>query len=159
MIGPGGGKTVVGGGREPTFWHPSMSETPPKLLSSGNPQIPKGDGNEPVQAYIAAMPGWKSDLGRRLDRIVETAFPAVRKAVKWNTPLYGKEDGWFFAMYCYKNHVQLTFMQGASLDPVPPVASKVAGTRYVKIREGDELNEAQIADWLRQAVRLPGVRM
>lgn len=134
-------------------------ETPPKLLSSGNPQIAKGEGDGPVQAWIAAVPGWKRDLGRRLDDIVEEVFPAVRKAVKWNTPLYGKEDGWFFAMYCYRNHLQLTFMQGALLDPVPPVVSKVAGTRYVKIREDDGLDEAQIADWLRQAVQLPGVRM
>ncbi|NDV87728.1 DUF1801 domain-containing protein [Aurantimonas aggregata] len=136
-----------------------MNETPPKLLSSGNPQIPKGDGDGPVQAWIAAAPGWQGDIGRRLDRIVEDVFPAVRKAVKWNTPLYGKDDGWFFAMYCYRRYVQLTFMQGTSLDPVPPVASKVAGTRYVNIREADELDAAQIADWLRQAVQLPGVRL
>lgn len=134
-------------------------ETPTRLLSSGNPQIPRGDGNGPVQAYVAAMPGWKSDIGRRLDRIVEEAFPAARKAVRWNTPLYGKEDGWFFAMYCYRQYVQLTFMQGAALDPVPPVASKVAGTRYLKIHETDGLDEAQIADWVRQAVHLPGVKL
>ena len=134
-------------------------ETPPKLLSSGNPQIAKGEGDGPVQAYIAAMPGWKQEIGRRLDRIVADEFPAVRKAVKWNTPLYGKADGWFLALYCYRHHVQLTFMQGTSLDPVPPVASKVAGTRYLNIRESDELDEAQIADWVRQAVQLPGVRL
>lgn len=131
----------------------------PRLLSSGNPQIPKGEGNGPVQAYIAAMPGWKSDIGRRLDQIVERAYPTVQKAVKWNTPLYGKADGWFFAMYCYKKYVQLTFMQGTSLEPVPPVASKVAGTRYVNIHENDQLDEAQIADWVQQAVNLPGAKL
>lgn len=133
--------------------------TEPRLLSSGNPQIPKGDGDAPVQAYIAAMPGWKSGIGRRLDSIVVQAFPEVRKAVKWNTPLYGKEDGWFFAMYCYRKYVQLTFMQGASLQPMPPVASKVEGTRYLNIFEQDTLDEAQIADWVEQAVKLPGVRL
>ncbi|WP_343040565.1 DUF1801 domain-containing protein [Nitratireductor arenosus] len=131
----------------------------PKLLSSGNPQISKGEGNAPVQAYIAAMPGWKSDIGRRLDQIVERTYPAVRKAVKWNTPLYGKEDGWFLAMYCYRKYVQLTFMRGTSLEPVPPVASKVEGTRYVNFHENDALDEARIADWVRQASCLPGAKL
>lgn len=131
----------------------------PKLLSSGNPQIPKGDGDGPVQAYIAAMPGWKRDIGRRVDALVERAFPEVRKAVKWNTPLYGKDDGWFFSMYCYKRYVQLTFMRGTSLSPVPPKSSKVEGTRYFSIYEDDELDEALIEDWVRQACRLPGVSL
>ncbi len=131
-------------------------KTQPRLLSSGNPQIPKGEGDAPVQAYIAAMPGWKSEIGRRLDEIVVRVFPGVKKAVKWNTPLYGKEDGWFFAMYCYKKYVQLTFMRGTSLTPVPPGTSKVEGTRYFSIHEDDDLDEAQIADWLRQAIALPG---
>ncbi|WP_411817335.1 DUF1801 domain-containing protein [Hyphococcus sp. DH-69] len=130
-----------------------------KLLSSGNPQIPKGDGDAPVQAYIAAMPGWKSDIGRRIDDIVNQNFPAIQKAVKWNTPLYGKEDGWFMAMYCYKKYVQLTFMRGTSLTPVPPVPSKVDGTRYLNIYEDDELDQEQIADWVRQASKLPGVKL
>lgn len=128
----------------------------PRLLSSGNPQIPKGEGDAPVQAYIAAMPGWKSGVGRRLDAIVERVFPGVKKAVKWNTPLYGKDDGWFFAMYCYKKYIQLTFMRGTSLTPVPPGTSKMEGTRYFSIHEDDDLDEAQITDWLRQAITLPG---
>ena len=131
----------------------------PKLLSSGNPQIPKGDGDGPVQAYIAAMPGWKSDIGRRLDAIVEQAFPEVTKAVKWNTPLYGKDDGWIFSMYCYKRYVQLTFMRGTSLSPVPPKSSKTEETRYLDIHEEDELDERQIEEWIRQASRLPGVTL
>lgn len=136
----------------------STSDTP-KLLSSGNPQIPKGDGDAPVQAYIAAMPGWKRDVGVRLDAIVERVFPQVRKAVRWNTPLYGREDGWFFAIYCYKTYVQLTFMRGDSLRPVPPKASRVEGTRYFDIHENDELDEDRLADWLRQASSLPGVKL
>jgi hypothetical protein len=131
-------------------------KTQPRLLSSGNPQIPKGEGDAPVQAYIAAMPGWKSDIGRRLDEIVVRVFPGVKKAVKWNTPLYGKDDGWFFAMYCYKKYIQLTFMRGTSLTPMPPGSSKMEGTRYFSIHEDEALDEAQIADWLRQAVTLPG---
>jgi hypothetical protein len=131
-------------------------KTQPRLLSSGNPQIPKGEGDAPVQAYIAAMPGWKSDIGRRLDKIVVRVFPGVKKAVKWNTPLYGKDDGWFFAMYCYKKYIQLTFMRGTSLTPMPPGSSKMEGTRYFSIHEDEALDEAQIADWLRQAVTLPG---
>lgn len=137
-----------------------MSNTAtPKLLSSTNPQIPKGDGNEPVQAYIAAMPEWKSAIGRRIDTLVEQVFPTVRKAVKWNTPLYGKEDGWFLAMYCYKKYVQITFMQGTSLTPVPPLTSKVEGIRYLNIHEDDQLDEAQLTDWIRQASGLPGKKL
>ncbi|MDS1135279.1 DUF1801 domain-containing protein [Nitratireductor indicus] len=137
-----------------------MSEkSEPKLLSSGNPQIPKGEGNAPVQMYIAAMPGWKNGIGRRVDAIVERVFPEVRKAVKWNTPLYGKEDGWFLAMYCYRKYVQLTFMSGTALLPMPSKASKVKGTRYLDIHEDDGLDEAQIAAWIEQAIRLPGVRL
>jgi hypothetical protein len=129
----------------------------PKLLSSGNPQIPKGEGNVP--AYISAMPGWKSHIGIRIDGIVEQVFPGVQKAVKWNTPLYGKEDGWFLAMYCYKKYVQLTFMRGTSLTPVPPMGSKVEGVRYFNIYEGDDLDERQIADWVKQASTHPGKKL
>ena len=129
----------------------------PVLLSSGNPQIAKGDGDAPVQAYIAAMPGWKSDIGRRLDALVERSVPGVHKAVKWNTPLYRiKDEGWFFAIYCYKKYVQLTFFRGTSLKPVPPGASKNKETRYFNIHEDDELDEAQIGDWVKQASELPG---
>jgi hypothetical protein len=131
----------------------------PELTSSGNPRIPKGDGDAPVQAYIDAMPGWKSDVGRRADAIVQRVFPAVRKAVKWNTPLYGKDDGWFLSMHCYTNHVQLAFLNGASLTPLPPKASKVEGVRYLDIREGDELDEDRIAAWIEQASGLPGAKL
>lgn len=133
-------------------------KTEPVLLSSGNPQIAKGEGDVPVQQYIAAMPDWKHDIGRRVDDIVSEVFPDVRKAVKWNTPLYGKEDGWFLAMYCYKKYVQLTFMRGTSLDPVPPVSSKTEGTRYLNIYETDEWNAAQITDWIKQSLALPGTQ-
>ena len=104
-----------------------------KILSSGNPQIAKGYGDGVVQRYIAAMPGWKSAVGRRIDQLVMEAFPAAEKAVKWNTALFGKEDGWFMALYCYRRYVQLTFMQGSALDPVPPVPSKSGNTRYLNI--------------------------
>ncbi|WP_227270981.1 DUF1801 domain-containing protein [Roseobacter weihaiensis] len=131
----------------------------PTHSSSTNPYIPKGDGDEAVQAYISAMPGWKSTLGKQIDTIVENAFPKVRKQVRWNTPFYGKDDGWFLAMYCYKNYVQITFMTGSSLDPVPPKASKVEGTRYLDIHEDDVLDKAQLADWVRQALTLPGQQL
>ncbi|MFD1912219.1 DUF1801 domain-containing protein [Halodurantibacterium flavum] len=136
-----------------------MQDDAPKLLSSGNPQIPKGDGEGPVHAYIEAMPGWKRGVGERLDRIVTQSFPAVRKAVRWNTPLYGKEDGWFFSIYCYRNHVQLTFMRGTDLVPVPPGASKVEGVRYLNIAEGDALDEDLLTEWITQSARLPGVKL
>jgi len=133
-----------------------MTEAP-KLLSSGNPQIPKGNGDAPVQAYIAAMPGWKSAIGARIDGIVVAVCPDVEKAVKWNTPLWGRGAGWFLAMYCYKNYVQLTFFRGTSLSPVPPKASKTEGTRYFEIREDDAVDWAQVTEWIRQASALPGV--
>lgn len=130
---------------------------PVKLLSSGNPQIAKADGNAPVEAYINAMPGWKRDVGRQLDAIVVRAVPKVRKAVKWNTPLYGVEGkGFFFAFYCFTHYVQVTFFSGTSLRPVPPKASKVDGTRYFEIREGDEIDAAQMSKWMKQAAALPG---
>ncbi len=132
----------------------------PVLLSSGNPQIAKGMGDAPVQAYIAAMPGWKSDVGRRLDALVERLVPGVRKAVKWNTPLFGVEDNsWFLAMYCYKKYVQLTFFRGTSLRPLPPQASKQNETRYFNIYEEDVLDEARIGDWIKQASKLPGEKL
>ena len=132
---------------------------PPKFLSSGNPQIAKGDGDGPVQAYLAAMPGWKSALGHRLNAIVAEVYPDARKAVRWNTPLYGKEDGWFFAFYCYKSYVQITFFRGVDLVPLPPVGSKVEGARYLNIYEEDALDEALIAAWISQATKLPGATL
>ena len=132
----------------------------PVLLSGGNPQIAKGDGDGPVQAYIAAMPGWKSDVGRRLDALVEETMPGVAKAVKWNSPFYGKAgDGWFLSYHCFAKYIKLTFFRGTALDPVPPVASKTAQTRYFHIHEGEELDEALLAGWIRQAASLPGERL
>lgn len=131
----------------------------PNLSSSGNPKIAKGDGDAPVKAYLDAMPGWKSGVGHRLDKIVVRSLPDVRKAVRWNTPLYGKDDGWFFAMFCYKKYVQLTFFRGEDLIPVPPKGSKVEGVRYFNIHESDAWDEAMMADWMAQAIKLPGVKL
>lgn len=132
----------------------------PVLLSGGNPQIAKGYGDGPVQAYIAAMPGWKSDVGRRLDALVEQTVPGVAKAVKWNSPFYGREgDGWFLSYHCFAKYIKLTFFRGAALDPVPPVASKTAETRYFHIHEGEALDEALLSGWIRQAAALPGERL
>lgn len=130
---------------------------PVKLLSGGNPQIAKGDGDAPVRAYIAAMPGWKRDLGERLDALIERAAPGVRKAVKWNSPFYGIEGrGWFLSFHVFTKYVKVAFFRGASLRPVPPGASKNKDTRYLDIREGDPLDEAQFAAWVKQAAALPG---
>ena len=127
-----------------------------KLLSGGNPQIPKGDGDAPVQAYIAAMPGWKNDVGRRLDALIVGAVPGVHKAVKWNSPFYGVEGkGWFLAYHCFNQYVKVTFFSGTSLKPVPPGESKTENTRYYDIHEG-ELDEKQFVKWVKQAAKLPG---
>ena len=127
------------------------------LLSGGNPQIAKADGDAPVQAYIAAMPGWKSDLGKRLDALIVRTAPNVRKAVKWNSPFYGIEgQGWFLSFHVFTRYVKVTFFRGASLRPVPPGASKHKDVRYFDIHEGDELDEAQMANWVKQAAALPG---
>lgn len=132
----------------------------PVLLSGGNPQIAKGYGDGPIRAYIAAMPGWKSDVGRRLDALVEKTVPNVYKAVKWNSPFYGIEgEGWFLSYHCFAKYIKLTFFRGTSLDPVPPVASKTPETRYFHIHENDEFDEAQLAGWIRQASQLPGERL
>jgi len=130
------------------------------LLSGGNPQIPKGYGDEPVQAYIAAMPGWKREVGRRLDGLIAATVPGVSKAVKWNSPLYGVEgEGWFLSLHCFSKYVKVAFFRGQALTPVPPVASKSGDTRYVHIHEGEAFDEALFADWVRQASQLPGERM
>jgi hypothetical protein len=130
-----------------------------KLLSGGNPQIAKGHGDAPVAAYIAAMPGWKRDVGRRLDALIVRTVPGVRKAVKWNSPLYGVEDHvWFLSFHCFTNYVKVTFFRGASLRPLPPGESRLRQVRYLDVREG-ELDEVQVADWVKQASRLPGERM
>jgi hypothetical protein len=131
--------------------------TSPRLLAGGNPQIAKGDGDAPVQAYIEAMPGWKRDLGRRLDAIIERTVPGVRKAVKWNSPLYGVEgQGFFLGIHCFAKYVKVAFFRGASLEPLPPGPSKDGSTRYLDIREDGAFDERQFASWVRQASRLPG---
>src|SRR5262245_1926728 len=129
----------------------------PKLLAGGNPQIAKADGDAPVQAYIAAMPGWKSDVGRRLDALIARAVPGVRKAVKWNSPFYGMAGrGWFLSFHCFTKYIKVTFFRGAALHPLPPGESKHKDVRYLDIREDDELDEAQLARWVKQAAALPG---
>ncbi len=131
----------------------------PTLLSGGNPQIAKGYGDAPVQAYIAAMPGWKRDVGRRLDALIVRTVPGVHKAVKWNSPLYGIEgQGWFLGIHCFTNYVKVAFFRGASLRPVPPGESKQKEVRYLDIHEG-ELDDAQFAAWVKQASQLPCERM
>lgn len=129
------------------------------LLSGGNPQIPKGYGDAPVQAYLAAMPGWKSAVGRRLDAIIVREVADVHKAVKWNSPLYGTgDDHWFLGFHCFNKYIKVSFFRGASLDPLPPGASKQKAVRYLDIYE-QGFDEAQFADWVRQAARLPGEKM
>jgi hypothetical protein len=130
---------------------------PVKLLSGGNPQMAMGYGDDAVQAYIAAMPGWKSDVGRRLDAIITAAVPGVRKAVKWNSPMYGIEGrGWFLSMHCFAKYIKVAFFQGASLRPLPPGESKQKDVRYLDIHEDDPIDEAQFADWAKQARQRPG---
>jgi hypothetical protein len=128
-----------------------------KRLSGGNPQISKADGNAPVQAYIDAMPGWKRDVGRRLDALIVRTIPGVSKSVKWNSPFYGVEgQGWFLAFHCLTKYIKVAFFCGTSLRPLPPGESKNEETRYVHIHEGDTLDEAQMAKWVKQAAALPG---
>ncbi|OOO30959.1 DUF1801 domain-containing protein [Agrobacterium sp. YIC 4121] len=135
------------------------SDQSPKLLSGGNPQIAKGYGDAPVRAYIAAMPGWKSAVGGRIDRLIEGVVPGVRKAVKWNSPFYGMEDDiWFLSLHCFTKYIKVTFLNGASLQPLPPGTSKHPKVRYLDIRE-DAFDEAQFVEWVRQASVLPGEKM
>jgi hypothetical protein len=142
---------------------PKTAKTPavgPALLSGGNPQIAKGDGDGPVQAYITAMPGWKSDIGRRLDALISGAVPGVRKAVKWNSPFYGVEDrSWFLSFHCFTKYIKVAFFRGSALRPIPPGKSKQEEVRYLDIHEHDLFDEAQIADWVKQASQLPGERL
>ena len=129
----------------------------PKLLAGGNPQIAKGEGDAPLQAYITAMPGWKGDVGRRLDALIVRNVPGVCKAVKWNSPFYGIEgQGWFLSFHCFTKYVKVAFFRGASLRPVPPGESRSKDTRYLDIHENDKIDEAQMAKWIRQAAALPG---
>jgi hypothetical protein len=132
----------------------------PTLLAGGNPQIAKADGDAPVQAYIAAMPGWKLDVGRRLDALIVRAVPGVRKAVKWNSPFYGiAGQGWFLSFHSFTKYVKVAFFRGTSLRPLPPGESKHKDVRYLDIHEDDQLDEAQLAAWVKQASQLPGERM
>jgi hypothetical protein len=138
----------------------SKTRAKPALLAGGNPQIPKGEGDAPVQAYIAAMPGWKSDVGRRLDALITCTVPGVHKAVKWNSPFYGVAgQGWFLSFHCFAHYVKVAFFRGLSLRPVPPVESKSQDTRYLHILEDGRFDEAQLAAWIRQASELPGEKM
>lgn len=135
-----------------------MSET--KLLAGGNPQIPKGDGDEPVQKYLAAMPGWKQRVGKEIDAIVTRTVPGVKKTVKWNSPLYGNNDGgWFLSMHCFENYVKVTFFEGALLKPVPPGESKQKDVRYFDVRESENLESSNLEMWIEQASRLPDTKM
>ena len=132
----------------------------PTLLSGGNPQIAKADGDAPVQAYIAAMPGWKREVGRRLDLLITRTLPGVHKAVKWNSPFYGADgEGWFLSFHCFTKYVKVAFFRGAALRPPPSGESKQKDVRYLDIHEDDEIDEAQLAAWVKQASQLPGVRM
>ncbi|MEI8213878.1 MAG: DUF1801 domain-containing protein [Planctomycetota bacterium] len=136
---------------------PQRGESQPQLLSGGNPQIPKGDGEAVVQAYIDAMPGWKQDVGRRLDAIISRCVPNVQKAIRWNTPFYGIEgNGWFVAYHCLTKYIKVSFFRGTLLDPVPPVESKQEEVRYFHIHENEDIDEKLVAHWIRQAAKLPG---
>ena len=129
----------------------------PVLLSGGNPQIPKGEGDAPVQAYITAMPGWKQGAGRELDALIERIVPNVRKAVKWNSPLYGVAgQGWFLSVHCFEKYIKVAFFDGDRLDPVPPVASKHPGMRYFHLHATDAIDDTRLAQWIAQAAKLPG---
>ncbi len=138
----------------------SRTSGEPVLLAGGNPQIAKGEGDGPVQAYIAAMPGWKSDVGRTLDDLIVRTVPGVHKAVKWNSPFYGVEgQGWFLNVHCLTKYVKVAFFRGTSLSPMPPGASKTKETRYLDIYEDKPLDEAQLVAWIQQASELPGEQL
>ena len=136
---------------------PNVGGKPVVLLAGGNPQIAKADGDAPVQEYIAAMPGWKSGLGRQLDSLIERAVPDVRKAVKWNSPFYGVEgQGWFLNFHCFTKYVKVAFFKGAAFDPQPPGKSKDPDMRYLDIYEDKPLDEEQFTRWVKQAAKIPG---
>jgi hypothetical protein len=153
-------RRVAAKGAEPR--KPAPSSQPrkaakPVLLAGGNPRIGKADGDAPVQAYIAAMPGWKRDVGRRLDALIVSTVPGVRKAVKWNSPFYGLEgQGWFLSFHCFTRYVKVAFFRGTALRPLPPGKSKQKEVRYLDLHEDDQIDEAQLAVWVKQASKLPG---
>jgi hypothetical protein len=141
----------------PTKARRKATRRPPVLLAGGNPQIGKADGHAPVRAYIAALPGWKHEVGRRLDALIVRTVPDVRKAVKWNSPFYGIEgQGWFLNFHCFAKYVKVAFFRGASLRPVPPGESKQEDVRYLDIHEDDPVDEKLVSSWIRQASELPG---
>jgi len=143
--------------KKPAATKPRRTATKQVLLAGGNPQIAKADGDAPVQAYIAAMPGWKSEVGRRLDAIITRNVPEVRKAVKWNSAFYGVEgQGWFLSFHCFTKYIKVAFFNGTALRPVPPGESKHQKVRYLDIQEDDHLNERQLATWIKQAASMPG---
>jgi len=154
-------RAAAGAAKRKTAANPqSPRAAKPALLAGGNPRIAKGYGDVPVQAYIAAMPGWKRDVGRRLDALIARTVPGVRKAVKWNSPFYGvEEQTWFLSFHCFAKYVKVAFFRGASLRPVPPGESKQKNVRYLDIHEDDEFDEAQFATWVKQASELPGEKM
>jgi hypothetical protein len=132
----------------------------PALLSGGNPQIAKAEGDAPVQAYIAATPGWKREVGRRLDALITRSIHGVRKAVKWNSPFYGVgNEGWFLSYHCFAKYVKVTFFRGTSLRPLPSGESKQKEVRYLDIYQDEPIDEAQLVDWIKQSSQLPGKRM
>jgi hypothetical protein len=138
----------------------TVSSDKPVLLSGGNPQISKGDGDAPVQQFIQAMPSWKHDVGVLLDALIVRTVPGVRKAVRWNTPFYGVEgQGWFLAFHCFNKYVKVAFLKGSALQPLPPVESKDPNARYFHIHEGDAVDQDQLAAWVRQAATLPGDKL
>ena len=146
--------------RKPTNAAATELPAKPTLLAGGNPQIAKAYDDAPVQAYIAAIPGWKSDVGRRLDTLIARTVPGVRKAVKWNSPFYGVEgQGWFLSFHCFTKYIKVTFFRGTSLRPLPPGESKHKEVRYLDIHEDDQPDEIQLAAWVKQASQLPGERM
>lgn len=143
--------------KKPVTQDSGATSGPPVLLSGGNPQIAKGDGDAPVQAYIAAIPDWKREVAQQLDALITRTVPDVQKAVKWNSPFYGRAgQGWFISYHCISKYLKVTFFQGAALSPVPPVASKQEHVRYLHLHQDDAFDEPQIEDWIRQASRLRG---
>jgi hypothetical protein len=150
-------KGAAGKSKRSTATKNPLVAAKPALLAGGNPQIAKADGDAPVQAYIAAMPGWKRDVGRRLDALIVRTVPDVRKAVKWNSPFYGIEDqGWFLNFHCFTKYVKVAFFRGTSLRPLPPGESEHKEVRYLDIHEDDQLDEELVANWIRRASELPG---
>lgn len=136
---------------------PAKDVEQPKLLSGGNPQIPKGDGEGPVRDYLDAMPGWKQRVGRWLDELVVRTVPNVRRAVRWNSPFYGVAGrGWFLSFHCMTKYVKVTFLNGGSLDDPPPVESKYPAVRYLHVHEDDEMDDERLTNWIRRAAELPG---